>query len=336
MKNFITLNVISLFLLFIVSCDKESTTVKITISTDKEFIIGDGVETITFTVTTEEGLDVTANCTFKVNGEAIATNSCQSTVIGKSNCVAEYETVESNKVKFNVKELPIFVKNILVENYTAVWCGYCPRVHDAIIYALGKSENVIPVAIHGSSDPFYFTSINGLKNTFGVEGYPTAMIDRYYSWPYPEEYLGLNTALNSNAALGLAITSEISGDDIIANVKVKFGKTFTNDLKIVVCLVESDLIADQTNYYNDGRGDPIKDYEHDNVLRKFETDLFGDAIPSAETTKDTEYTKTYTFSAGSYVKDKCTIIAYVVNSNKKALNTQDVIVPGSQDYQLLP
>ena len=229
-----------------------------------------------------------------------------------------------------------YKKNILIENYTAVWCGYCPRIHDAIINAINTdTENrIIPMAIHGSSDPYYFSSIGTLAAQFDVAGYPTAIIDRQYSWPYPEVYGGLDEALNNNSALGIAISSEISGSNIIADVKIKFGNDFTNSLKVIVCLLEDNLIEDQVNYYDDGRGDPIIDYVHNNVLRKFGTDLFGEEIPGSSTVKDAEYIKSFTFDGTGYIKENCKVIAFVT-SGYGVLNSQSVEADGTKDYEPL-
>ncbi|OFY04073.1 MAG: hypothetical protein A2W99_11045 [Bacteroidetes bacterium GWF2_33_16] len=317
------------------SCEEDSTIIKVTLEADKEYILADETETITFTLKTSDGEDVTSKAIFRVNGETLEGNVFKSNVVGSYFCRAEYKTGVSNDLAFEVNEVPIFTRNVLIENYTATWCGYCPRVHDAIIDALSEESRIIPIAIHGSNDPYYFTSIGTLATVFEVAGYPTAIIDRDYSWPYPEEFAGLNKALDKSAGMGLAINSEISGDNIIANVKVKFGRTYSEDLKLVVCLVEGQLIYNQTNYYSDGRGDPIVGYIHNNVLRKFETDFFGDAIPGTSTVKDNEFLKTITIDATGYIKNNCKIVAFVVSSNNKVINAQSCVSNGAKDYEVL-
>lgn len=334
MKKFFVLFFVFFTIFIFSSCDEEDTSVvKIYVQADKEFIIADGEEVINFTVTTEDGLDVTSDAVLKINGEILENNNFSTITIGAYYCNAEYKSA-MNRVAFDAREMAAYKKNILIENYTAVWCGYCPRVHDAIINAINIDSRVIPIAIHGSDDPYYFSSIGTLAGKFNVAGYPTAIIDRQYSWEYPEVYSGLSQALNNNAALGLAISSEISGSNIIADVKIKFGKDFSESLNLVVCLVESNLIHDQVNYYDDGRGDPIVDYVHNNVLRQYGTDLYGELIPSSSTLKDAEYIKSVTFDCTDYIKENCEVIAFVT-SDYEVLNSQSVEADGTKDYEPL-
>lgn len=321
-------------LAFLSSCSEESA-VNITVSADKESIVADGMEIITFTVTTDEGVDVTSESVIKVNSVQILGHTFSTSEVADYKCVAEYKSSQSAPINFTVKEAAIFIKNTLVENYTAVWCGYCPRVHDAIKDALEQDDRVIAVAIHGSDDPYYFTSIGTLASKYGISGYPTAMIDRSYSWPYPETFSGLANALDMNAALGLSIETEISGNNINADVNVKFGKDFNTGLKLVVCLVESGLIHDQVNYYDDGRGDPIPNYVHNNVLRIFGTDLLGDEIPEADIYKDNVYTKSISFNASDYIKENCKVVAFVVSEYGRTLNTQQVNAGSNKTFEMI-
>lgn len=336
MKNLIRL--LSLFILpagLFISCDGEDTpAIEIEITADKTSIVANGTEVMTFTVKTTDGSDVTDQATFYVDNIQLTDNTFTTLKQGSFGCYAEYKGSKSSILYFSSSEVPVFVKNILIENYTATWCGYCPRVHDAIKDAMGSSSHIVPIAIHGSNDPYYFTSIGTLAGAYNVSGYPTAVIDRDYSWPYPEEFDGLSRALDKNAALGISISNSVSGTDIQSVVKVKFGKTFEEDLKIGVCLLESNLIYDQTNYYDDGRGDPIEDYEHDHVLRSYGTDLFGDAIIDA-TTENSESTLNITFDMTDYVTENCSVVAFVINEDGKVLNAQIAAYSETVDYELL-
>ena len=70
-------------------------------------------------------------------------------------------------------------KNVLIENFTATWCGYCPYQAQAITQletVYGESLTVIKY--HPStSDPFYHShSVNRLYY-YNVPGYPTSIID---------------------------------------------------------------------------------------------------------------------------------------------------------------
>ena len=62
-------------------------------------------------------------------------------------------------------------------------------------------------------------------------------------------------------------------------VKLKMGYNY-KALKLGLYIVEDELIYDQRNWTSYYQGDPIKNYEHNDVLRKNITGLLGDQIPS--------------------------------------------------------
>jgi len=103
-----------------------------------------------------------------------------------------------------------------------------------------------------------------------------------------------------------------------------------------VCLSEDKLIGTQRNYYDDGKGDPIVNFEHNNILRKAATDIFGDAIPADQIKKDNISTFSYSIPLTGYVTENCNIIAFVVDaSTKKVLNVQGVKLGSSKNFEYL-
>ena len=88
----------------------------------------------------------------------------------------EYKELKSNSVTFKVvgssNPPETFRTNVLVEDYTGAWCGYCPRVAFKLD-KLWKStdEKITPLAIHDNNgmagaDPFHFTKVSELKAKF--------------------------------------------------------------------------------------------------------------------------------------------------------------------------
>jgi hypothetical protein len=60
-----------------------------------------------------------------------------------------------SEVSFTTLEEPWIAKhitNVLIEDFTATWCGYCPRVHYAIKSVTEASSNVTAMAIYDDSD----------------------------------------------------------------------------------------------------------------------------------------------------------------------------------------
>ena len=75
-----------LTLLIFFSCEEDSTIIKVTLEADKEYILADETETITFTLKTSDGEDVTSKAIFRVNGETLEGNVFKSNVVGSYFC----------------------------------------------------------------------------------------------------------------------------------------------------------------------------------------------------------------------------------------------------------
>ena len=79
--------------------------------------------------------------------------------------------------RITVSKVPM--RKIVVEDYTGMWCGWCPRALASLENAVHKyANNIIPIAIHGGGydEPLYCsTYYNKLKQ---LTGYPTLEINR--------------------------------------------------------------------------------------------------------------------------------------------------------------
>ena len=83
-------------------------------------------------------------------------------------------------------------------------------------------------------------------------------------------------------------------------------------------IVEDKLVYDQRNWTSYYQGDPIIDFEHNDVLRKNITGLLGDQIPSEKVGFDKEYEKQFQYVIPSeFDKDNIRMIAFVTEATKK-------------------
>lgn len=260
----------------------------------------------------------------------------------------------------------IFTKKIVLEDLTGAWCGFCPRLAYAIeTYKAAHPNNFIGIGVHGGggSDPFKFSSYTAYLSKYGITGYPSAVLNRKEEWSENES--DLDAALAEPALCGMSISSSVSTDQLnnayaLGTVKVKFGTNMTGrSLKLVVALVENGLIASQTNYYTPtlpngqpgytpylyGGASPITNFEHNGVMRRTATDLWGDAIPNEQQTKNNEYSFDFsmplsgtTYSGTSFTVDKtkAAIVTMVVDetdpSDIHALNAQYAEVGTNKNY----
>ena len=176
------------------------------------------------------------------------------------------------------------------------------------------------------------------------------------SYGWNEDEADLDLALSKWAPLGLAINSSVSGNNITGSVKVKFNVTTEKSMKLVIALVENDLISSQTNYYSPQYGvtpylyggiSPVTNFVNNGVLRKTSTDLFGDVIPVSFEFKDNVYELPFTFplsgvvSGGTpytVISNNSAIVAFVVDgtsmgiTNKGIYNVQYAAVGSTKDF----
>jgi len=220
-----------------------------------------------------------------------------------------------------------FKKRVLIEDYTGTWCGNCTRVAYAIDQIHEQSDKAVSVAIHNGNDPYHFAGITPLKNLIlpnSPLALPVSRLNRMNVWTFPEP-TNLQEAFDltsNNTGLGLAMNSTVANGNIVLDVNIKFVQDYSN-LKLVVYLLEDNLIYDQRNYTNYYDAvNPIPNYEHDHVLRVSMTDILGDAITG--TTDGASITKNFSIPVPSNVANAANInfVAFVVGEDNKVINVR--------------
>lgn len=294
------------------------------------------------------GSSVTATSTFYVNGTAIAGSSYTTDSAGTLDIYATHvnslgATLTSPTIQVVVNNVINFNKRVLIEDFTGTWCQYCPRVSYAIELVNAQTSDATIVAIHrynSSIDPFNFSGATALENQIGLSGYPTAMLNRNTEWNYPETSnasvsQAVNLTSGVNPKLGVAMETTTSGNTSTVNVKVKFGKSFSN-LKLVVYALEDNLIYNQTNstsYY--GGANPIVGFEHDHVLREvLSSSILGETITGSTNLND-EFSKSFTYTIpGNVNTNNVRFVAFVIDSSNKALNSREAGPNETQSFEI--
>lgn len=310
-------------------------------------------EVATFTVTGNDGIDYTDEASITLaDGTILTGNTYDTTTQGTFTFTATYNSFVSNETLINVLPSPVsFQKNVLIEDYTGTWCGWCPRVTYGIKLVEEETENAVPVAIH-VGDAMEVAGVGPLVSYFNPSGgYPFANLNRTTSWNYPEpNNIGqVINFTNGGADLGISINPTLTGNTMDIQIEVKFGIDYSlAELALVVYVLEDDLIYDQSNYtsgYSYGSADPLVNFEHDYVFRASLTDLFGDPIPQSSTTADNIFVQNITTSVPSNVSDSdnLSVVAIVVNSSgngtpgssNSAINVRSAYFGETQDLQEL-
>ena len=295
--------------------------------------------TFTFKIEGDNNLDITNVSTIKIDGVTLTDNTFTPISEGIYSVQAYYDNFVSKPLLIRAITPSDYSQKVLVEDYTGTWCGWCPRVAYAIQQTKLQSNKVVSVAVH-ISDVFSFDGCTTLKTEFGVTGLPVGKINRINTWYPLAENEHLEEVLNRtgyNAPLGLAIASQSSNNTIQTTIRVGFANTYTEDLNLVVYLLESGLVKNQTNYTEFfGGASMLVNYVHNDVLRAIYTPHLGAQIPSTETVNNHIYT--YQLSQGIPVTvanvNRLTLVAFVVKANtKEVVNVQEVAVGGAVGFE---
>jgi hypothetical protein len=163
------------------------------------------------------------------------------------------------------------------------------------------------------------------------------------------EYVA-NDQLTKTAVCGLAIISEVNGQNATVEVHAGFNSALNgDDYRLTVYLIEDDVTGtgygyDQRNYYNTdpespfyNLGDPIEGYEHNHTLRAILSESLGDAIMVSEMASGGEHIETYTVDLSSYNKNNLSIVAFVTKigstiAEHEIMNVQKCDIDGFQDW----
>ena len=295
-------------------------------------------QTITFGLLDSDGNNTASDATFYINGEAISGFTYSSATEASYEVYAEY-IINGETFTTPIKNFTVYVpkRNVVLEDYTGTWCGFCLKALVAIDAVKELTEHISVIAIHenGSNpDPMHFPQIDDLQAEFDVpDAFPQTQMNRTVKWnafPGTNDYdLDVVTSIAGlETDLSIAISSQISGSTLSVDAKVIYKNGAEPGDKLVVYLLESGIIADQANYFNSdpnspyfGMGNPIVDFVHNDALRNSLSGLFGDNIP--ETAPYEEYKKTYTFSVPSeYNVNNLSFVVMVVKADNSAKNSQ--------------
>lgn len=289
------------------------------------------------------GQDITQTATFYVNGSAITGNTFTSSTAGNYEVFAQYGgTGVSPTTGF---EVFIPKRKVSYEDYTGTWCGWCPRVTNAIHILNELSNDIVAIAIHNNDEMVHSQAQELLlRQTFNVSGFPAARMNRIHVVPQLNEDQpeGINFVLNvagSNTDNSIAIDTKLSGDLLKVNVKLLSENGLSSDYKLVVYLYQNGLIYPQTNYYNGiasspwfGLGNPIPNFVHNEVLELSMSDLFGDPILQVQPFE--EYIVEFnpinlnefanTDGNNTYDPQRFGVAVFLVNQSNETLNAQHV------------
>jgi thiol-disulfide isomerase/thioredoxin len=292
---------------------------------------------ISFNMIDSEGNNITSSTSFTVDNQLINGNTISYDEIGSHDVSANY-TIDSQNystdlIVFNIVE-PI--NKVIVEDYTGTWCGYCPPVAHAIYELKEVYDNIISVGIH-NNDELTIDQESDLRSELGISGFPSARLNRTISWFDPYQISEVNSLLSEENNVAISIKSALENIDLEVNLRIVSNVELVNH-KLVIYLVESNLIYDQSNYFNYvedsyfyNLGNPIENYSHQDVLRKSITNISGNTLDLIQPLTDYKFNFNVEISP-DFVQENLAIVAMVVDSNNNAINSQFSEVNSFQDF----
>lgn len=155
--------------------------------------------------------------------------------------------------------LHAYRKNVLIENFTATWCSYCPYQATAISQletVYGESLTVIKY--HPStSDPFYHSHSYSRLTYYGVPGYPTSLIQGNKA--VVGGWNGVYSVLNNYVVQSFQGVSpcslkveilDFNPNTLVANARVKVFMTTNGSIPIPSQLKLRMVILEDSIFYN--------------------------------------------------------------------------------------
>lgn len=292
---------------------------------------------ISFNMIDSEGNNITSSTSFIVDNQLINGNTISYDELGNHEVYADY-TIDSqiystDLIGFNIVE-PI--NKVVVEDYTGTWCGYCPPVAHAIYELKEVYDNIISVGIH-NNDELTIDQESDLRSELGISGFPSARLNRTISWLDPYQISDVNSLLSEENHVAISINSNLENIELGVDLRIVSNVELVNH-KLVIYLVESNLIYDQSNYFNYvedsyfyNLGNPIENYSHQDVLRKSITNISGNVLDIIQPLNDYKFNFNVQINP-DFVVENLAIVAIVVDSNNNAINSQLGAVNSFQDF----
>jgi hypothetical protein len=199
--------------------------------------------------------------------------------------------------------------NVVIEEATGTWCGYCPCGHEFITQILAAHPKAVVILYHGPPnygtpvDPFAATGYPVIQ-LMGMTSYPTAVFGRtsgaisrslWVSTANAQSLLPPNVKIEVlNQTLNLATRT------ISATINATALQNLTGTYNIYYVITENNLVSPQNFYASCGTAGVHNDYVHNNVSRALVNGTTGELLTSSPWNQNSVLTKqlSYVIPAG--------------------------------------
>ncbi|MCR4827087.1 MAG: Omp28 family outer membrane lipoprotein [Bacteroidales bacterium] len=217
-------------------------------------------------------------------------------------------------------------RKILVEEFTGHRCTNCPQGHQTLESLHQQyGDTLVTVGIHygalakpfGSMFSYDFrTEVgNQIGDAFSIDGIPAAIVnrvDKNGGWPREQWASVLRDVDRSKVSAAVQLINEydVASKTLKANVKVTTLKAIDHQLRLILFVVEDDIVKPQ----KDGNQD-IENYVHNHVLRCALTDAFGFVLTNGSWNPgDSEtYAASISFDGHDWIPENCQVVAALLD-----------------------
>ncbi len=241
------------------------------------------------------------------------------------------------------------VKNVLFEEGTGTWCGWCPRGAVAMNYMTTTYPNqFIGVAVHnGASDPMKLAAYD---TAAGLTGFPGMNVDRVVKNSGVTQSI-MVSRFNERKVLATPVnidaTGSVAGSAITITASATFRTVFAaSNFRLGVIISEDGVQGTatgyrQTNYYAANANGPMGGYEslpnpvpaaqmiYNHVGRALLGGYSGQtgSVPAAITDGQTAYyTFNYTVPATSVVANMHAVLVLIDQATGEVVNAKSVVL----------
>lgn len=235
-------------------------------------------------------------------------------------------------------------RNVLIEEYTGINCGFCPDGHRiANQIKASNPDRVSVINIHQGdySASTYTTSFgNALANQVGISGYPTGTVNRHVFSGSKTEVDRGQWATRSNQIMNMASPVNIAAEATLdwttrtLNIRVQLYYTGTQTVSsnaLNIALLQDNVLGPQSGMNYNPSQVVGNQYRHMHMLRHLITGQWGETISTID--QGTLVEKTYEYvvpeKLGSpnpieAVLEDLTLVAFVCEGHQEVLTGMDV------------
>lgn len=235
---------------------------------------------------------------------------------------------------------PLHNRNVLAEDATGAWCGYCPGAaitFDTLSswYNTDDEHRFIAVGQH-NGDWMESVASDTYASLWSEGAFPSYWFDRFryfgknvVKMTFDDdvvERLDQRLAMDAPVEIGIGLNYNETTREVTVDIDMEFLARVDGDLRLNCWILEDGLLSNQANSYNgvsghplEGAGDPIIDYVNNHVMRQTLTPVWGEEglIPNSAAA-GTSILKTYTLTLPEdYDANEVSIVATVNEHNTK-------------------